>query len=132
MIRETGERIGERIANATLNAIGRTTGRKQERRPLPVDVLESDEAYLAVFDAPGADRDDVQVQYEQRTVTVRIDRGREMGDAYEMRFPGRGDSLSGRVQLPDDARVNAEAATATLLPNGTLRIRLPKAAEAKD
>lgn len=126
MIQETGERIGERIANATLNAIGRTTGRKQERRPLPVDLLESDEAYLAIFDAPGADRSDVQVRYDDQTVSVRVDRVRERDTSVEMRFPGRGLSLHGAVRLPENASVDAEAATATLGTNGTLRVRLPK------
>ena len=132
MIRETGERIGEQIANATLNAIGRTTGRKQERRPLPVDVLESDEAYLVIFDAPGADRTDVQVRYEDQTLSVRVDRVREIDDSFEMRFPGRGLALHGAVQLPENASVDAEAATATVGTNGTVHVRLPKVKQSSD
>jgi HSP20 family molecular chaperone IbpA len=53
--------IGETLGNTVLENVGRVLGRAQERTPLPVDLLESDEAYLAVFDAPGASGRDVQV-----------------------------------------------------------------------
>ena len=125
MIREVGESIGR----AVLDGIGRAASRVQERKPLPADLLESDEAFLAVFDAPGAEAGDVQVSFENRTLSVRVDRFREFYDGYEMRFPGRGLTLDGHVTLPEDSDVDAAAADATLTSNGTLEVRVPKILE---
>lgn len=111
------------------DTIGRAVGRIQENRPLPADLLESEDAYLAVFDAPGAESRDVQVKYEGNDVVVRVDRFREVYDDYDMRFPGRGLTLTGRVSLPDDAAVDPENGTATLKQNGVLHVRVPKAAD---
>ena len=109
MIEELGDSIGSRV----LESVGRTVGRAQERRPLPVDLLESDDAYLAVFDAPGATKSDVQVRYDDGAVLVRLDRFREFHEGFEMQFPGRGLSLDGRVDLPEDATVDPTRASAT-------------------
>ena len=118
--------IGESIGTAVLDGIGRAASRLQERRPLAADLLESDEAYLAVFDAPGTEAADVQVRFEDGAVVVRVDRFREFYEGYDMRLPGRGMSLSGRAVLPEGASVDPDAATATLADNGTLRVELPK------
>lgn len=122
MIRELGETIGD----AVVESVGRAVGRSQEQRPLPADLLESDEAFLAVFDAPGAEPADVQVRFEANTVVTRVDRFRRFHDGFEMRFPGRGLSLDGSISLPQDAVVAPEDATATLKDNGTLHVRIPK------
>lgn len=121
--------VGKTISNAVLENVGRAMGRAQERTPLPVDLLESDEAYLAVFDAPGAASSDVQVRLSGRTVEVRIDRFRDVYEDFEMVLPGRGVSLDGAVTLPDDATIEPEGATATLHDNGTLRVEIPKGDE---
>ena len=113
-------------AGAAAKQVGRVASRVQEATNLPVDVLESDDAYLLVFDAAGAAASDVQVRYRRNAVEVRIDRFREHFEGFEMRVPGRGMSLDGRARLPGDAIVDAEAATATLRDNGTLAVRLPK------
>jgi len=118
--------LGESIESAVLESIGRTVGRAQERRPLPVDLLESDDAFLAVFDAPGAMQSDVRVRYEAGELIVRVDRFRRQYQGFEMQFPGRGLSLDGRVELPADARVDPDGATATLKEDGTLQVELPK------
>ena len=128
MIRELGESIGD----AVVESVGRAVGRTQEQRPLPTDLLESDDAYLAVFDAPGAVSSDVQVRFEDDTVSVRIDRFREFHESYEMRFPGRGLALDGSITIPDDARVDASEATATLRDNGSLEVRIPKVETEED
>ncbi|MFB6128764.1 MAG: Hsp20/alpha crystallin family protein [Halorhabdus sp.] len=121
-LRELTEEISENV----LENVGRFVGKAQERTPLPVDLLESDDAYLAVFDAPDATASDVQVQLSDRTVEVRLDRFRQPREDFEMRFPGRGLTLDGHVTLPPDATVDGEDATATLQGNGTLRVRIPK------
>lgn len=121
-IRKLGRSVGE----AVLEGIGRAASRVQETTPLPADVLENDEAYLVVFDTPGASGSDIQVRFRDGSVMVRIDRFREHREGFEMKFPGRGVSLDGHVSLPDDALVDAENARATLHENGTLHVRLPK------
>jgi HSP20 family molecular chaperone IbpA len=118
--------IGESIGTAVLDGIGRAASRLQERRPLAADLLESDDAYLAVFDAPGVETEDVQVRFEDGAVLVRVDRFREFFEGYEMRLPGRGMSLDGRAVLPAGVSVDPEAATATLTDHGTLRVEIPK------
>jgi HSP20 family molecular chaperone IbpA len=121
--------IGESVGNTVMERVGRAMGRAQERSPLPVDLLESEDAYLAVFDSPGATSTDVQVQYREGAVEVRIDRFRGFHEGFDMRYPGRGLSLDGRVELPGDAHVDADAASATLQDNGTLHVRVPKRAD---
>lgn len=118
--------IGESIGSAVLDGIGRASSKVQERKPLPVDLLESDEAYLAVFDAAGASAADVQVRFEHNVLRVQVDRFREFYDEFEMRLPGRGMALDGRVDLPEDAEVDPRRATATVTSNGTLQVELPK------
>lgn len=118
--------LGESLGSTVLDGIGRASARVQERKPLPVDLLESEESYLAVFDAPGVEAPDVQVRFENGVLHVRIDRFREFYDDYEMRLPGRGMSLDGEVALPEGASVNPSRSTATVGSNGTLRVELPK------
>jgi len=120
------EDVGRTVSNRVLETVGRAASRVQASRPLPTDVLESDDAYLVVFDAPGASQTDVQVRYDEGAVEVRIDRFREFYEDFEMRVPGRGMSLDGRARLPEDAVVEPEAASATLRANGTLEVRVPK------
>jgi len=122
MIRELGESVGDAI----VESVGRAVGRTQEQRPLAADLLESDDAYLAVFDAPSAEAGDVQVRFEDGTVFARIDCFREFREGFEMRFPGRGLTLDGSVALPEDAAVDPDGASATLKDNGTLQVEIPK------
>ena len=124
--------IGESIGNAIFENLGRAAGRVQENKPLPADLLESDDAYLLVFDAPGAVASDLQVRYVEDRVEVRLDRFRSFYDEFEMRYPGRGLALDGSVTLPGDAIVDPDAATATLKQDGTLHVRVPKADDATE
>ena len=118
--------VSRSVGNRVLETVGRAASRVQESKSLPADVLESDDAYLVVFDAPGVAQTDVQVRYVDGAVEVRIDRFREFYDDHEMRVPGRGMSLDGRADLPADAHVDADAAQATLRANGTLEVHVPK------
>ncbi|WP_327052821.1 Hsp20/alpha crystallin family protein [Halomicrococcus gelatinilyticus] len=118
--------IGRSVGNAVFQRVGRAASRMQESRPLPADLLESDDAYLVVFDAPGATGSDVQVRFADGAVLVRVDRFREFHEGYGMVFPGRGMSLDGEVELPADADVDPTAANATLTDAGTLQVRIPK------
>ncbi|ELZ11227.1 heat shock protein Hsp20 [Natrinema thermotolerans DSM 11552] len=118
--------FGESVGSTLYRQIGRASGRVQNHRSLPVDILENDDAYRVVFDAPGAEPDDVQVRYLDGTVKIRIDRFRGFHEGYEMRFPGRGMSLSGAAELPGDAVVDPDAGTARLTETGTLSVEIPK------
>ena len=126
MFRELGD-VGRAVGNQVLRRIGRAAARYQEETPLPVDVLESEDAYLVVFDAAGATASDIQVAYIDGAVEVRIDRFREFREGFDMVFPGRGMALDGRAVLPGDARVDRDAASAKLQDDGTLHIHVPKA-----
>ena len=122
--------LGGSAFRSVMERVGRGVSRVQERRPLSYDLLESDEAYLVVFDAPGVEREDVQVRFVEGEVQVRVDRFREFHEGFDMRFPGRGLSLAGSADLPDDASVDPETAEATLAANGTLHVRIPKSGDA--
>lgn len=124
--------VGESVLKRVLDGVGRFAGRAQERRPLATDLLESDDAYLVVFDAPDARAEDVQVRYAEDSVHVRIDRTREHREGFEMRFPGRGLSLDGSVTLPTEATVDPDAASASLTAEGTLEVELPKVEDTDD
>jgi hypothetical protein len=65
-------------------------------------------------------------------VQVRIDRFRDFFEGFDMRFPGRGLSLDGSAELPADAAVDAESASATLKANGTLHVTIPKTSAGRD
>jgi len=118
--------LGETIANNALERVGRGVARFQERTPLPYDLLESDEAFLVVFDAPGVRQKDLQVRFVDNEVRVTIDRFREFHEGFEMRFPGRGLSLDGAVPLPEGVAVDPEGATASVTSAGTLEVEIPK------
>lgn len=118
--------VGESALNTVLDRVGRGVASVQERTPLAYDLLESEDAFLVVFDAPGAERSDVQVRFNEGAVEVRIDRFREFREGFEMRFPGRGLALDGRAELPRGAGVEPADATSTLTEHGTLRVRVPK------
>ena len=124
--------IGGSAVDAVLERVGRGVSRVQERKPLPYDLLESEDAYLVVFDAPGVEPTDVQVRFVDGEVQVRADRFRAFHEGFETRFPGRGLALSGRASLPPDAVVDAGDADATLTENGTLEVRIPKEADSTD
>ena len=120
--------VGESAVNTVLDRVGRGVATVQEKSPLAYDLLESEDAFLVVFDAPGAERSDVQVRFNEGAVEVRIDRFRDFPEGFDMRFPGRGLALDGRAELPPGAAVEPEDASSTLTDHGTLRVRVPKAA----
>jgi len=123
---------GRSAVRRVLERVGRGWSKMQERRPLSYDLLESDDAYLVVFDAPGVRGEDLNVTFLDHTVEVDLDRFRDFYDGYEMLFPGRGVSLSGSADLPRDANVTPEGANATLTRNGTLQVEIPKDNDARD
>lgn len=118
--------LRETIETSLVRQVGRASGHLQQARELPIDILEDESSYLVVCDVPGCEPTDVQVRYLSGRIRVDVTRFREFRERFEMRFPGRGMSLAGEVDLPPDATVDPEAATARLSAAGTIRIELPK------
>lgn len=118
-------RFGKHVQRSMLEGVGRATSQLQERTPLSVDLLESEESYLAVFDAPGVRSDEIDVRLDDAEIRVEIHRTRDIDESVELLMRGRGLHRSGSVTLPS-AAVDADAASATLTSSGTLRIRIPK------
>lgn len=118
--------IADSVEELVYETVGQGLSQSQECKPLPVDLLENDEEFLLVFDAPGASARDVQIEYDDGTVSVRVDRFRDHYDEYELQVPGRGLTLRGTASLPGDAHVDPEQARATLTETGTVQIFLPK------
>jgi len=123
------ETYGREALNTVLERIGRGISQVQSRKPLSYDLLESDTEYLIIFDTPGVTAEDIQVQFVDGELAVRIDRFRAFHKGFEMRFPGRGLTLSGTATLPEAASVTASKTTpdATLTQDGTLHVTIPKA-----
>ncbi|MFB6103469.1 MAG: Hsp20/alpha crystallin family protein [Halobacteriaceae archaeon] len=119
-------RVSRRFLDAVLENLGRVAGQVQERRPLSWDLLESEERFLIVVDAPGVDRGDIDVRVVEDTIQVTVDRFREYREGFTMRFPGRGLSLHGSIDLPATAAVDPASASAELHDDGTLHISVPK------
>ncbi len=118
--------IGGSVGNVLYRQIGRVNSYTQRKRSLPADILENDTSYLVVFDAPGAEAEELQVRYLDGTVNVQVGRFRQFHDGFRMRFPGRSMSLEGEAELPDDAIVEPDAGTARLTEVGTLNVEIPK------
>lgn len=124
--------IGGSVGNVLYRQLGRVSSYTQRSRSLPADILENDTSYLVVFDAPGAEAEELQVRYLEGTVGINIDRFRRFHDGFRMRFPGRSMSLEGEAELPDDAIVEPDAGTARLTEVGTLNVEIPKDGTASD
>ncbi|WP_290810076.1 Hsp20/alpha crystallin family protein [Halovivax sp.] len=122
--------VRDAVGRRLFRGLGRTNGHIQKTKPVPADVLENGSAYLVIFDTPGTEPDDLEIRYLNGRVKIRIDRFRAYYDGFEMRFPGRSTELDGAVELPADAIVDPEAATARLSEVGTVKIEIPKESSA--
>ena len=120
-------RFGDALGKAVLKRVGRLASQFQEQTPLGADVLEGDEEYLVVFDAPGVEARDVDVTVDEDGVRVRIDRFRDFHEGFETVMAGRGLSLHGHADLPGDADLEEGEARAELNADGTLFVFVPKA-----
>jgi HSP20 family molecular chaperone IbpA len=118
--------LGRDAATTVLRGFGRAVSLVHEQVGVSADLLESDDEYLVVFDAPGATASDVDVRFDRGSVHVRIDRFREHREGFETTLPGRSLALDGSAELPADARVDPDAARAELRDDGTLYVFLPK------
>src|SRR5690348_5683146 len=115
---------------ATQNAETAAQGTESAEVYAPaVDVLETNEGYLFYLDVPGAKSGDVDVTYEEQTLTVeaKVPARQPGGQAYIVRQYGLGPyRRSFRLATP----VNPDAIRAQL-KNGELVLTVPKAESAK-
>jgi HSP20 family protein len=95
----------------------------------PVDVLESADNVLVVADIPGASAETIDVRVENDTLTLQAKRpanAQESGPALAREYEEVDFARSFRIPAGiDAANITAEA------KNGTVVVRLPKAAAAK-
>lgn len=125
MIRE----FRDSIENSLHEVIALAARQYRSGTSLPVDLLETDEEFLAVFDAPGTRSEEVDVRFERDTLHLRVGRSREDHEGFELQVPGRPMTLSSTVSLPSDVPVDAEDADAILTDRGTLEVHIPKVSE---
>jgi HSP20 family protein len=95
----------------------------------PVDVLESADNVLVVADIPGASAETIDVRVENDTLTLQAKRpanAQDSGPALAREYEEVDFARSFRIPAGiDTANITAEA------KNGTVVVRLPKAAAAK-
>jgi HSP20 family protein len=91
----------------------------------PVDITESEDALLLVFDLPGLQEEEIQVELDDNVLTVSGERRRqsELKQDEYFRYERRFGAFSRSVALPagvKDDQINAS------YENGVLEIRVPK------
>ncbi len=92
---------------------------------ISIDVEDADDAYVVTADLPGFERDDIEVQVENNTLTLRATR-EESTEEEETDYLHRERStasLSRSVTLPDPV---AESDASASYNNGVLTVTLPK------
>jgi HSP20 family protein len=114
----------ERFSSLVANEFGKTFGSGMDRWVPLADLEETDDAYTVELDLPGVVQDDLDVQLDDRVLTV-------SGEIHERQRKGilhRRGRRSGRfhysVSLPgelDEEHVDAQ------LRDGVLTLRVPKA-----
>lgn len=124
--------LGNAVGYRLYHQVGRARSHLQETKHVSVDILENDESFLFIFDAPGIAAEDIDVRFVDDTIYVTLERYREYREGYRMRFPGRGMTLSAEAPLPEHAIVEPEDAIATVTDAGTLQVELPRALQASE
>lgn len=96
---------------------------------MPLDAYEKDGEYVLKFDIPGADRDKIDVEVEDRVLTVKVERSMEdtVGANWMLRERPTG-VHSRQVRLGDSLDSSSVSAGYN---DGTLTISIPVREEAK-
>jgi HSP20 family protein len=96
---------------------------------IPLDLYETDEAYVVTALMPGVPGDKVDIQLEQNTLTIRGEvHAEQPKDAHYLIQERASGKIERSVRLP--ATVDADKISASL-NDGVLTIRLPKAEHAR-
>jgi len=94
-------------------------------REMAADLREDDDAFVAVIDLPGFEKDDIDLAVTENVLTVEASRteSAETDDDRYLHRERRSDSVRRSIRLP--AAVRADDASATY-NNGVLTVTLPK------
>lgn len=96
---------------------------------IPLDLYETDEAYMVTALMPGVPSDKVDIQLEQNTLTIRGETTVEQPkDAHYLIQERTSGKIERCIRLP--ASVDADKISASL-KDGVLTIRLPKVEQAR-
>lgn len=94
-----------------------------------LDIYEATDHYTLEVNLPGALRDSIAVDVEQRVLTLSADRQRTTPDkTRHLAGPGQGHAYFRRLRLGEDIDTNAIEAD---YADGVLKITLPKSAAAQ-
>jgi|GEM_PF-1177971 len=99
-----------------------------KRLPTSADMLESNDEFLVLINVPGCDEESIDLRFVKGNLKVRAERD-EDHEGYRLVSEGRPKRIAETVPVP--AEVDVDGAEATY-DNGVLRVRLPKAPEAKE
>jgi len=106
-----------------------TAGRPRLDRQIPMDAYQRDEELVLHFDLPGVREDDVDLQIERRTLSVRVERQSDAREGDQVIVAERPwGHMSRQVVLGDTLDTNRVSAG---LEHGVLTLRIPVAANAK-
>ncbi|THE65484.1 Hsp20/alpha crystallin family protein [Salinadaptatus halalkaliphilus] len=87
------------------------------------DLLESEDAYLLVLDAPGVTADSLELSVADGTLSIEATRQKDRPDAYRYLEENRPMFVDVSLPLPEDA---VAAETEAAVDRGVLEIELPK------
>lgn len=108
------------------------TGQLSEMMNVSMDVAETDQAFEVKMDLPGVKADDVDIQIDKNTLTVRGQRNEESEEKDEEkqfhRIERYSGSFSRSVVLPNSIN---EDETAAEFKDGVLKIMIPKTDDVK-
>jgi HSP20 family molecular chaperone IbpA len=96
-----------------------------KRLPTSADMLESDDEFLVLINAPGCDEEDIDLRFVRGSLKVNAERT-ETHEGFVPVREERPDRIAETVPVP--AEVDVDGAEATY-ENGVLHIRLPKTGE---
>ena len=89
------------------------------------DVLEGDKEFVVVMDLPGVVREDLEINLENQSLTVKAAKANPVPEGYELRRHERADEVRFGRTFNLGTSVDSEKISAKL-DTGVLRITLPK------
>lgn len=105
--------------------------RDEFRQTVPVNIRETEEAYLLDVVAPGWMKEDFKIQLDNNLLTLSVERKEEEAANEKEKFVRREYRQQGfKRSFTVDEKVNTDAISAQYV-NGVLTLNLPKKAEVK-